>query len=87
VPALFLYGGHDELVPKNAMAAAWHAAATGDAQATFAFYPKGYHLLERDHEGAIVTADIAHWLQDPAAPLPSGAEARARAWIADQPAS
>ena len=86
-PALFLYGGHDELVPKSAMAAAWRAAAAGDAEASFAFYPKGYHLLERDHEGAVVTADIAHWLRNPAAPLPSGAETRARSWIAGQPAS
>ncbi|MCB8877584.1 alpha/beta fold hydrolase [Acidisoma silvae] len=87
-PALFLYGGHDELVPKPAMAAAWRAAAaSGDAAVTLAFYPKGYHLLQRDHEGPTVTADIAHWLRDPAAPLPSGADARARDWIAGQPAS
>jgi alpha-beta hydrolase superfamily lysophospholipase len=86
-PALFLYGGHDELVPKSAMAIAWRAAARDDGAARFAFYPKGYHLLERDHEGAVVTEDIAHWLQDPSAPLPSGAEAQARAWIEKPPAS
>lgn len=85
-PALFLYGGHDQLVPKNAMAAAWRrAAASGDRAVTFAYYPKGYHLLQRDHEGAVVTADIAHWLQDPSAPLPSGAAARAQDWLARQP--
>ena len=87
VPVLFLYGGHDELVPKPAMAAAWRAAmASGDARVTYAFYPKGYHLLERDHEGRMVTEDVAHWLADPGAPLPSGADRRARAWIASQPA-
>jgi alpha-beta hydrolase superfamily lysophospholipase len=87
VPVLFLYGGHDELVPRQAMAAAWRAEmASGDKRVTYAFYPKGYHLLERDHEGRMVTEDIAHWLQDPGAPLPSGADARARAWIASQPA-
>jgi len=87
VPVLFLYGGHDELVPRQAMAAAWRAEmASGDKRVTYAFYPKGYHLLERDHEGRMVTEDIAHWLQNPAAPLPSGADARARAWIASQPA-
>jgi acylglycerol lipase len=86
VPVLFLYGGHDELVPKEAMAAAWRAEmASGDTRVTYAFYPKGYHLLERDHEGAMVTEDIAHWLQDPRAPLPSGADQRARSWIAKQP--
>ncbi|MCB8881782.1 alpha/beta fold hydrolase [Acidisoma cellulosilytica] len=87
-PALFLYGGHDELVPKPAMTAAWRAAArSGDLSVTLAFYPKGYHLLQRDHEGPAVTADIAHWLQDPQAPLPSGADKRARDWIAGQPTS
>jgi acylglycerol lipase len=86
VPVLFLYGGHDQLVPKQAMAAAWRAEmASGDDRVTYAFYPKGYHLLERDHEGRMVTEDIAHWLKDPGAPLPSGADERARAWIAAQP--
>jgi acylglycerol lipase len=86
VPVLFLYGGHDELVPKEAMAAAWRAEmASGDRRVTYAFYPKGYHLLERDHEGATVTEDIAHWLEDPRAPLLSGADERARSWIAKQP--
>jgi alpha-beta hydrolase superfamily lysophospholipase len=85
-PALFLYGGRDELVPKPAMAAAWRAEmASGATRVTYAFYPAGYHLLERDHEGAMVTGDIAHWLKAPGAPLPSGAESRARAWIAAQP--
>jgi acylglycerol lipase len=86
VPVLFLYGGHDELVPKEAMAAAWRAEmASGDRRVTYAFYPKGYHLLERDHEGAMVTEDVARWLQDPRAPLPSGADERALSWIAAQP--
>jgi acylglycerol lipase len=87
VPALFLYGGHDELVPKNAMVAAWRAAlASANRRLTFAYYPKGFHLLQRDHKGPVVTADIAHWLQDPTAPLPSGADARAANWLASQPA-
>jgi acylglycerol lipase len=87
VPVLFLYGGHDELVPKPAMAAAWRAEmASGDTRVTYAFYPRGYHLLERDHEGRMVTEDIVHWLEKPRAPLPSGADQRARAWIASQPA-
>jgi alpha-beta hydrolase superfamily lysophospholipase len=85
VPVLFLYGGHDELVPRQAMAAAWRAEmASGNRRVTYAFYPKGYHLLERDHEGRMVTEDVAHWLEDPGAPLPSGADSRARAWIAAQ---
>lgn len=85
-PVLFLYGGHDELVPKHAMAAAWRAQmASDDRDVTYAFYPHGYHMLERDHEGRMVTDDILHWLRDPGAPLPSGADGRAGAWIAGQP--
>jgi alpha-beta hydrolase superfamily lysophospholipase len=77
-PSLFLYGGHDELVPKDAMRATWrqlpHAARR-------AFYPAGYHLLLRDLERAVPIGDIVAWLLEPGAPLPSGAEARAAAWL------
>jgi acylglycerol lipase len=85
-PVLFLYGGQDALVPKPAMAAAWRAEmASGYPRQSYAFYPGGYHLLQRDEGGAAVTGDIVSWILDPTAPLPSGAEARAAAWIARQP--
>ena len=29
------------------------------------FYPNGYHLLLRDHDRALVEADILAWLDDP----------------------
>ena len=44
-PAIFLYGGHDELVPPRATAATWRALPPGPVRA---FYPDGYHLLLRD---------------------------------------
>lgn len=81
-PTLFLYGGKDQLVPKRAMAACWskeRAACSGNQ--SFAFYPDGYHLLHRDLAGGIVTRDVVHWLTNPAAPLPSGADQRAEDWI------
>ena len=78
-PGLFLYGGRDELVPAHAMAAAWRALRAGER---IGFYPDGYHLLLRDHDRAEVIGDVVSWITDPAAPLPSGAEARARAWLA-----
>jgi hypothetical protein len=49
-----------------------------------AFYPSGYHLLLRDLGRAGPISDVIDWLLVPAAPLPSGAEAAAAAWLAQQ---
>jgi acylglycerol lipase len=76
-PALFLYGGKDELIPKRATAAVWRALPAGVREA---YYPDGYHLLLRDRDRAAVLGDVTGWIADPAAPLPSGADAAARAW-------
>lgn len=81
-PALVMYGGKDELIPPRAMAHLWRALPSGVVRA---FYPHGYHLLLRDLDRVVPTVDILSWLLDPAAPLPSGAEAAAAAWLARQP--
>ena len=39
-----------------------------------AIYPRGYHLLLRDFNQYAVYDDIAAWIRDPRAPLPSGAD-------------
>jgi hypothetical protein len=39
-----------------------------------AYYPNGYHMLTRDLHRKAVLADIATWLSDPRAALPSGNE-------------
>ena len=81
-PTLLLYGGRDELVPKQAMAAAWRrlkAQARSDLR--LAYYPQSYHLLLRDHARVAAIGDILHWLRAPAAPLPSGADRAAQDWI------
>jgi alpha-beta hydrolase superfamily lysophospholipase len=81
-PTLFLYGGKDQLVPKRAMAACWtRERAASACDQVFAFYPDGYHLLQRDLAGAIVTRDVVHWLLDAHTPLPSGADDRAEHWL------
>ncbi len=80
-PALFLYGGKDELVPGRATAATWEALAPGERRA---FYPNGYHLLLRDLDRAAPIADVIAWIRNPAAPLPSGAETAASRWIASR---
>ncbi len=82
-PTLVLYGGHDELVPKSAMAASWRKLMTkAPAGLRLAYYPGGYHLLLRDHQREVAIGDILHWLAAPAAPLPSGADRAAQAWMA-----
>jgi alpha-beta hydrolase superfamily lysophospholipase len=81
-PSLFLYGGKDELIPQHAMIRVWRTLPPGPVRA---FYPGGYHLLLRDLERAGPIGDIIDWLADPSAPLPSGAEAAASAWLARQP--
>jgi acylglycerol lipase len=82
-PALFLYGGHDELVPARATAATWRALPAGPVRA---FYPNGYHLLLRDKNRAEPIGDILAWIRYPHAPLPSGADAAAGDWLAKQDA-
>lgn len=81
-PSLFLYGGRDELIPPAATARIWRALPARPARA---FYPDGYHLLLRDLGRATPIDDVISWLLDPAATLPSGAEAAAAAWLARQP--
>jgi alpha-beta hydrolase superfamily lysophospholipase len=80
-PALFLYGGHDELVPARATAATWRALPPGETEA---FYPNGYHLLLRDTDRAVPIGDVIAWIRDPSAPLPSGADKAAAPWLTRQ---
>jgi acylglycerol lipase len=84
-PALFLYGGHDELVPADATAATWRALPGSPAGGpVLAFYPSGYHLLLRDKDRAMPIGDILAWIGDPRSPLPSGADAAAATWLDQQ---
>jgi acylglycerol lipase len=64
-PALFLYGGHDELIPPEAMRSCWQALpkpALDSGKIILAFYPPDYHLIERDLERATPDADIAGYI-------------------------
>jgi acylglycerol lipase len=64
-PALFLYGGHDELIPPAAMKACWRAlpeAALDSGKIILAFYPPDYHLIERDLERATPDGDITSFI-------------------------
>lgn len=48
-------------------------------QGRIAIYPRGYHLLLRDFDQYTVYDDMAAWIREPGAPLPSGADKRGAA--------
>ena len=69
-PVLFLYGAHDEIIPPQP---SWAAAALMPRRRA-AFYAHGWHMLVRDLEAKVVLDDMAAWMADVDAPLPSGAD-------------
>ena len=76
-PTLTLYGLKDEIVPENPVIAAIRRMPDNGRNRA-AFYPQGWHMLLRDLQAERVWRDIVAWIADPAAPLPSGADARAQ---------
>lgn len=91
LPVLLLYGLHDQIIPsKSLLATAERLFPAGDGKHRLAVYDGGYHLLLRDIAGDRVTADIAAWISDPGAALPSGADrtalTRLRARVEGRPA-
>jgi alpha-beta hydrolase superfamily lysophospholipase len=79
-PGLFMYGEHDELVPRQATLATWRALPPGPHR--LAFYPHGWHLLMRDLDRAVPIGDAIAWIDNPSrARLPSGADELAQQWM------
>jgi acylglycerol lipase len=58
-PILFLYGGNDQVIPKQPTLAV--VRDLGD-RAEVRRYPKGYHMLLRDLDGETAWSDIARWI-------------------------
>jgi alpha-beta hydrolase superfamily lysophospholipase len=77
-PALFLYGGRDELIPDRATETLWRNLP---GQPRRAYYPGGYHLLLRDLNRQTPITDIVAWIDQPLQDLPSGADRAAASWI------
>lgn len=71
-PTLLLYGGHDNVIKTGPMRRALELAGDRPGLRT-AFYPEGWHILNRDLQAETVYRDVEVWLRDAAAPLPSGA--------------
>jgi acylglycerol lipase len=58
-PILFLYGGNDQVIPKQPTEAVVRELGS---RAQVRRYPHGYHMLLRDLDGEAVWAGIAHWI-------------------------
>ncbi|MFQ6016637.1 MAG: alpha/beta hydrolase [Kiloniellaceae bacterium] len=85
LPALLLYGENDEVIPKDPTFRLWQGLPeAGRHRQRRALYKNGWHMLLRDLQAEVVLQDIAHWVMDPQAPLPSGAEARALARLSGE---
>ncbi len=75
---LLLYGEKDEIIPKNAFCEMVKNLPQ-DPGPRIVLYARGWHMLTRDLQGERVMADIARWLLDQEAALPSNEEASGRA--------
>jgi alpha-beta hydrolase superfamily lysophospholipase len=62
-PILFLYGGNDQVIPRQPTEATVRALGS-DAEVHR--YPRGYHMLLRDLDGETIWRDIADWIEQPA---------------------
>ena len=82
IPALVLYGARDELVPKQPTMDLINALPKGIGHRP-AVYRTGWHLLLRDLKAKRVLDDIATWIADRGAPLPSGSDKDASKVLAE----
>ncbi|WGM31785.1 alpha/beta fold hydrolase [Brevundimonas sp. NIBR11] len=71
-PTLLMYGAHDQIIEKRPMRRALIRAGNPPNLRT-AWYPQGWHLLNRDLQAEVVFRDVEAVLRDPNAVLPSGA--------------
>lgn len=72
VPTMLMYGAHDQIIEPGPMRRALIRAGDPPRLRT-AFYPDGWHLLNRDLQAETVFRDVEAVLRDPDASLPSGA--------------
>lgn len=82
--ALILYGDRDQIIPKSPTRLMMaRLPREGRDRRRIAVYENGYHMLLRDLQAEKLWLDIAHWLTDPATPLPSGADLGAARLLAE----
>jgi acylglycerol lipase len=73
-PLLVLYGERDQIVPRRAVEL---TVARFNNEPVIAVYPKGWHMLYRDLNSAILRNDVRHWILKGGRGLPSDANSRA----------
>jgi alpha-beta hydrolase superfamily lysophospholipase len=72
---LILYGAREDILPGGAVARFLDSLPDlPPEQGRVAYFKQGHHLLLRDLDARFVYDDIATWMRDAAAPLPSGAD-------------
>lgn len=76
LPTLYLYGQNDQLIPKRPTLQALQSFPSETGTLHAAYYPKGWHIVLRDKQADIVLKDVAAFITNPTAPLPSGADQR-----------
>lgn len=81
-PVLMLIGARDSVMPNHASRAALRRVPAGSLP-RIAAYRDGFHLLLAGLNRDVVMRDILAFIATPIAPLPSGADADAPAWLAD----
>ena len=73
---LMLYGAREDILPGDAVDRFMLTLPqVPPEKGRVAHYPRGHHLLLRDLDARFVYDDLARWMRDPTAPLPSGADA------------
>ncbi len=75
VPALILYGAHDEIIPAESFCEMLNNLPDSASPSwRLIYYPNGYHMLSRDLQGEVVMLDMVTWMYDQSALFPSGQE-------------
>ena len=71
---LVMFGAHEQVIDDSAALSMLRDLPQGAVGPRIAIYSQGYHMLLRDLNGDIVANDVAAWIADRKAPLPSGNE-------------
>ena len=79
---LVLFGAHEQVLSHDSVQDFLKHLAPDVRRA---IYPGGYHMLLRDLDAKIPDADIVAWIEDPRAPLPSGADRNPPSMAASKP--
>jgi alpha-beta hydrolase superfamily lysophospholipase len=75
MPALILYGEHDEIIPPTAFCDMFNnLPARATSHWRLIIYSNGYHMLSRDLQGEVVIQDMVAWIHNQRSWLPSGQE-------------